>query len=132
MPRRRPAHWTFPIARVTAVLSLAAWLLQRSGHRAELGQQLAPLPAVEHVPLWVTDVSPDAGPAPVGGRKIPLTPVSGQAKPPCTTPRAQAINGGCWVEIAGGAPCEDTYWEHGGKCYIPVQTKKPIPTSITP
>lgn len=54
---------------------------------------------------------------------IPSRPFPGQATPPCDTEaREEEINGGCWGQTAGTAPCNNSkLYRHGDKCYRPVR-----------
>lgn len=59
---------------------------------------------------------------------LPAGPLPGQKLPPCEARlREEAINGGCWTEIAGHPPC-GLLFRGGDKCYRPIAADptKPI------
>lgn len=77
---------------------------------------------------WATD-----GGAGVIAKPMPPEPLKGQKRPPCSADET-AIAGGCWVELARSPEpdmCGSRY-EHGGRCYLPVQQAKRPPTSVEP
>jgi len=46
--------------------------------------------------------------------------------------REEPINGGCWVEMKGGAPCGKLLFRHGDKCYRPVAADPTKPVGLFP
>lgn len=123
----RSSFSSFPVARLGAALALLSWATQREERRE--GPVPSELPE-DVVPIWATDVTADGGAPPAGGRKVPLEPMKGQKTPPCGDPLIVVLGGGCWVELSARAPCGPNFWEHGGKCYLPMQKAAPVPTSI--
>ncbi|ATB37147.1 hypothetical protein CYFUS_002568 [Cystobacter fuscus] len=77
------------------------------------------------VPEWILTGQGDAG---VVAKKMPSKRMKGQAAPPCTLPQV-LLNDACWEEMKRTAPCEDFY-EHEGRCYVPIVEKKRAPTSV--
>ena len=58
--------------------------------------------------------------------EVPDKPLPTQKRPPCMERGAATINGGCWLplgEEAGLAPCDAAFYEHKGRCYIPILIK---------
>jgi hypothetical protein len=84
--------------------------------------------------IWAVDLrGPEAwwgisGPS----RSVPAKPFPEQKTPPCLARLEEPINGGCWLVLAAGAPCPERTFEHGGRCFIPVQVTQRPPTSIDP
>lgn len=73
-------------------------------------------------------MAPDAS---IEGRKVPATPLSGQAKPPCYREMDEReIGGACWQTTSKTPPCGALY-EHGSNCYRVVYRPERQPTSIT-
>ncbi len=74
----------------------------------------------------------------MGGRRaekryLPPKPFENQQLPPCDPAwREVEINGGCWIHLAGPAPCGPKLFEHKGGCYLPVIKEEPLPSSVTP
>ena len=66
---------------------------------------------------------------------VPMPPkrLERQQTPPCSpAPGAEVeINGGCWSEMSRRAPCGQFY-EHEGRCYVPVRETPRPPTSVDP
>ncbi|HYV48499.1 MAG TPA: hypothetical protein VFA20_26750 [Myxococcaceae bacterium] len=64
------------------------------------------------------------GEKPFENQPIPKFLLPGQKAPPCdASDRQEAIQAGCWIEIAGKPPCGH-YFRHGDKCYAPVAAPK--------
>ncbi len=63
-------------------------------------------------------------------RPLPREPFKGQKRPPCTRHVEVEINGGCWGPHELKAPCPDELYEHKGKCYLPMISAKPPPSSL--
>lgn len=86
--------------------------------------------------VWASDGA-DMGDAGTIARPMPSAPFEGQKKPPCNKHLGQVeANGACWLalevkpsEVPG---CGPDYFEHGGKCYLPVRQAKRLPTSVMP
>jgi hypothetical protein len=76
-------------------------------------------------PLALIDNTPVAwGEKPFQNQTIPLKLLPGQKAPPCDPDaREQALQAGCWVEIAGKPPC-GRYFRHGDACFAPVAAPK--------
>lgn len=135
MPQSSPLRdyaLTVAITLTAVIVPLSPGCLNRAG----LEPRSAP-PASEEAPpaIWATDgAAEDAGPI---ARPMPGKPFEGQKKPPCNKKLGQvALNGGCWLalevrpsEVPG---CGADYFEHGGKCYLPVQQATRPPTSVQP
>jgi len=66
---------------------------------------------------------------------VPVPPkrLERQQAPPCKPPPSaqQEINGGCWSPMEQRPPC-DQFYEHQGRCYVPVREMPKRPTSIGP
>ncbi|ATB27667.1 hypothetical protein MEBOL_001111 [Melittangium boletus DSM 14713] len=77
------------------------------------------------VPEWILTGQGDAG---VVAKKMPSKRMKGQRAPPCTLPQV-LLNDACWERLERIAPCEDFY-EHEGRCYVPIVEKKRAPTSV--
>ena len=62
---------------------------------------------------------------------MPTKRLERQQAPPCLpSPSGEVeINGGCWVRVDKGLPCGQFY-EHAGKCYVPVREAPRPPTSV--
>jgi hypothetical protein len=76
-----------------------------------------------------------AASGPAIARKVPKNPFEGLARPPCSRWGAVEINGGCWRlpnKEAEKSPCYEDLYEHQGRCYSPVITREPTPTSDDP
>jgi hypothetical protein len=85
-------------------------------------------PTMTHEPtIWMSRQDSTS----VIGYPMPETAFPEQAKPPCQSIEV-AIRGGCWTQIKQDAPCPKGYAEYEGKCYVPVQEKKPEPRSLKP
>jgi len=63
-------------------------------------------------------------------RPLPREPFKGQKRPPCTRHVEVEINGACWGPHELKAPCPDELYEHKGKCYLPMISAKPPPSSL--
>ncbi|WP_309889880.1 hypothetical protein [Archangium sp.] len=63
-------------------------------------------------------------------RPLPREPFKGQKRPPCTRHVEVEINGACWGPHELKAPCPDELYEHQGKCYLPMFSAKPPPSSL--
>jgi hypothetical protein len=50
----------------------------------------------------------------------------------CKSKLETPINGGCWVELARKAPCEETSYEYKNKCYLPSMPSARDPSSAAP
>ena len=51
-------------------------------------------------------------------------PYAWQKRPPCNeNAYEEAVNGGCWFPV-GTAPCRSESFEHGGKCYRPIEARR--------
>lgn len=83
--------------------------------------------------IWATDGEQSSAPV---ARPMPAKPFEGQKRPPCTKVAQVELNGGCWVALEvrpNQVPgCGPDYFEHGGKCYLPVRQAPKVPTSIGP
>lgn len=84
--------------------------------------------------VWATDGAADAGPV---ARPMPGKPFEGQKRPPCDKALGQVeIVGACWLALEvrpSQVPgCGADYFEHDGKCYLPVKQAKRPPTSVEP
>ena len=64
---------------------------------------------------------------------MPLKRLERQQAPPCAPPPSDEveINGACWVNLNKRLPCGQ-FWEHDGKCYVPVRETPKPPTSVEP
>ncbi|WP_434391141.1 hypothetical protein [Melittangium boletus] len=66
---------------------------------------------------------------------VPMPPkrLERQQAPPCLAPPGGQVefNGGCWIEVMGKPPCGQFY-EHAGKCYVPMRETPRPPTSVDP
>ena len=64
---------------------------------------------------------------------LPAKRMDRQQAPPCApAPSRQVeINGGCWMEVVETLPCGQFY-EHKGRCYVPVRETPRPPTSVDP
>ena len=64
---------------------------------------------------------------------IPSKRLERQQAPPCAPlpSRQVEINGGCWMEVIESLPCGQFY-EHQGRCYVPVRETPKPPTSVVP
>lgn len=131
-----PRRARFPLARVAAAITLLSWVIQ--GVQRSTSPEVVPPPPTDAAPSWATDVTQNVGPPPAGGRVVTGKLLDGQ-KPArggqCGGGDQVAIGAGCWLQLAkmpSPPPirCED-YFEHNGKCYIPVKAEPKLPTSIT-
>ncbi len=68
-----------------------------------------------------------------GGVAVPMPSrrLDKQQAPPCAPepPGEVDINGGCWMGVVRRPPCGQFY-EHGGRCYVPVRESPRPPTSV--
>ncbi|WP_434391481.1 hypothetical protein [Melittangium boletus] len=66
---------------------------------------------------------------------VPVPPkrLERQQAPPCVSPPdgQVEINGGCWSRMEQRPPCGQFY-EHQGRCYVPVRETPRPPTSVEP
>lgn len=131
---------SFPLARVAAVITIASWVIQ--GVQRQAPSTMPPTapetPPADPAPVWSTDVNLGAVPPPPGGRVVTGKLLEGQ-KPAhggtCGFEDHVAIGQGCWVEVAKKPKpppirCGESFFEHAGKCYIPVKANPKLPTSI--
>jgi hypothetical protein len=63
-------------------------------------------------------------------RPLPKEPFKGQKRPPCTRYAEVELIGACWAPHEMKAPCPDVLYEHQGKCYMPMFSAKPPPSSL--
>lgn len=126
----------FPLARVAAVITIASWVVQGVQRQAPSGVPPPPSPA-DPAPVWSSDVNLGAAPPPPGGRVVTGKLLEGQ-KPArggtCGFEDQVAIGQGCWLALEKKPKpppirCGD-YFEHAGKCYVPVKANPRLPTSI--
>jgi hypothetical protein len=61
----------------------------------------------------------------------PQGPLPGQKKPPCDPRTEEEIRGVCWGVLRADPPCSSAY-EYEGRCYLPLFTDPPQPTSGAP
>lgn len=125
----------FPLARVAAAITLLSWVIQGVQRSGPTTVPQAPPP--EAAPVWSTDVNLGAAPPPPGGRVVTGKLLEGQ-KPArggtCGFEDQVAIGAGCWLTLEKKPKpppirCGD-YFEHAGKCYVPVKANPRLPTSI--
>ena len=126
--RARPT-WHLPptwAPRLLAVIALVvvAWGLS-------LGDGQAPrtkgsVDTLEYeVPEWLFVDQGDAG---VVARKMPGVKMKGQQGAPCDSTQF-FLSEACWDRLEKMPPCGE-YFEHEGRCYVPVVEKKRPPTSV--
>jgi hypothetical protein len=136
--RERSARSTWPVWRIPAT-----WPPRMLGAVAigiALWGLLAPHPEPLNMgapPEWsapesfATDwLSRDGGTIAV---PMPPTRLEKQQAPPCLPASAgdEEINGGCWSRMERRPPCGQFY-EHKGRCYVPVRETPKPPTSVGP
>jgi hypothetical protein len=65
---------------------------------------------------------------------MPLKRMNRQQAAPCAPPPSGEveINGACWVHLNKSLPCGNQFYEHDGKCYVPVRETPRPPTSVKP
>lgn len=85
-------------------------------------------------PVWSVDTrGPDAWwGLSAAARQVPARPFPEQKRPPCMPRVEEVLSGGCWTILEARAPCPDSTFEHGEKCYYPVRVAQRPPTSFTP
>ncbi|WP_434379948.1 hypothetical protein [Melittangium boletus] len=121
-----PTTWR-PVAlgALAVGIALGGLLVPRS---EPLRPDCPPAPLSEDV---TTDWLSRAG----GALAVPVPPkrLERQQAPPCVPPpgEQEEINGGCWSEMRMKPPCGQFY-EHAGKCYVPVRETPRPPTSVQP
>jgi hypothetical protein len=67
---------------------------------------------------------------PVLARPLPKEPFKGQKRPPCTRYTEVELVGACWAPHEIKAPCPEDLFEYQGKCYLPMFSAKPPPSSL--
>jgi hypothetical protein len=137
-PRRgrrgpRPAWHVPPTWAPRALGALAASLV--------LWAVFAPHPRVIHEEPTFEEVTPEDAPKDwltrdEGTIAVPMPPkrLERQQAPPCDPAPSSgelAINGGCWSRMERRPPCAQFY-EHEGRCYVPVREMPRPPTSVEP
>jgi hypothetical protein len=120
----RSLRWTMAAAMGIAVLALGVKAWTQAKTHAPLTQGLQ----------WLSDGAPNKAAI---AYPLPAKPFPTQATVPCVPTLDEVeINGGCWMELARRAPCnEKNQAEHKGKCYMPVSKDRmvrPPPTSVGP
>jgi len=120
------------IAAVIVVLGIVAIFLILMASLSNPPSTPLALPEDEPPESWATDAA-DAGVDAIA-RPMPGAAFKGQKKPPCTLEQ-RAILEACWVEVAR-RPLEDhcgrEFFEHEGRCYLPVREAERPPTSMEP
>ena len=127
--RRTRPTWHLPptwAPRFLAVIALVvvAWGLSLGDGRTPRARRYVDTRGPE-VPEWLFVDQGDAG---VVARKMPGVKMKGQQGPPCDSTQF-LLSEACWDELKKGPPCGE-YFEHEGRCYVPVVEKKRPPTSV--
>lgn len=134
-PARPPRRFRFPLARAAAAITLVSWLVQGL-HRGHPAPSVG-APASEVPPTWATDINQDATPAPEGGRVVTGKLLTGQKRVKggtCNQEDQVPIGQGCWLALEKRPKpppvrCGDFY-EHAGRCFVPVLEAPRTPNSI--
>lgn len=127
-----------PIARAALVLALLSCTMLMRTHQPKPvppPPPPPPIPVPQEViaPAWAVDVRDTPEGKAFSGKRleVPGEPLKGQKKPPCEASYV-ALNGGCWVRVeAKPKPdCPSPFWRHRDSCYLPVQARADVPTSL--
>jgi hypothetical protein len=129
--RRVRPSWHLPptwAPRLLGVLAfvVVAWGLSLGGGQTPRTKGYVDTRKTE-VPEWLFVDQGDAG---VVARKMPGVKMKGQQGPPCDSTQV-LLSEACWDELKKVPPCGE-YFEHEGRCYVPVVEKKRPPTSVDP
>lgn len=141
-PRRRSAQgplWAAGAAVVLAVLVCLPRVWQGETHPPAA-------PALEAAASMAEEALTEPEALPVGSMEgrapwalaldMPPKPFRGQYRVDkegkCKGRREVPINGGCWIELAGRAPCGDDAYEWKGACYWPSMPAAKEPSSTLP